>query len=147
MSLTQKGDVLFTHTPDGGEMSVIDGITEMTVAMESAAQLCLTGGNKDDYNTADTEKNQWMGNEDEEPQYRFRSRFNSLLYSGRPITSQLIRDMGEAAALDILDGFAGYLNTVTSQVTVTAKNHFTVESTIETVEGKFIDIQNEIFRQ
>lgn len=137
--LNQQGDMRFYCTTDGGELYFEGGLVESTV-IESAVYLCLMGGNMEDEMTIDTKKYQWMGNEDEEPQNQFRSRFQALIY-GRPITSELINTLGEAAALDILDGFNGYADKVECQVKANSKNNFTVTSKITAIDGKFFDVQ------
>lgn len=146
MNTLQRGDVLATFLPDGIEINVENGLTEMTMAMESAVGLCLSGGNKDDNSTPSTDHLQWMGNEDEEPENQFRSRFQSLL-NGRPLSSQLVKEMSEAAALDIVDGFPGYIKTATSKVAIDAQNKITVLSRVEAVDGKFYVLENEIYKQ
>lgn len=146
MNTLQRGDVLAFFVPDGIEINVENGITEMTTAMESATGLCLSGGNKDDNATPATENLQWMGNEDEEPENKFRSRFQALL-SGRPISSQLVKELSEAAALDIVDGFPGYIKTATCAVSIDAQNKVTVSSIMEAIDGKFYDVKNEIYKQ
>lgn len=146
MSLIQRGDALFFTTTDGGEINVTNGVTEMTQAYESAVTLCLGGGNIDDANTVETKKYEWMGNEDEIEEYKLRSRFNNILASGRAITSQFIRDLGEAAALDILECFSGVGATaVNSTVAITGKNKLEVYSQIEMRNGDFEEVKNEVF--
>lgn len=146
MSLVQRGDTLFYTTTDGGEIIVSDGLTDMTQAYESAITLCLGGGNIEDANTVETKKYEWMGNEDEIDEYRLRSRFNNIISSGRAITSQLIRDLGEAASLDIMDCFSGIgAQSATSQVAIAGKNKMTLSTRIEMANGDFVDVQNEVF--
>ncbi len=48
MAKEQKGDVLLFQTLDDGDISVVDGITEMTAGFETAAYLSLFGGNEAD---------------------------------------------------------------------------------------------------
>ena len=146
MSLVQQGDTLLFLTADGAEISVIDGVTEMTQMMESAALLCLMGGNRDDDATSAGKKYEWMGNEDEDEENQFRSRFQNKL-QGRAITSQLLKDLGEAAALDILNGFAGLIESVKSNVTIDEHRKLTVTSQIEMIGGKIVIVENEIQQQ
>ncbi len=149
MSMVQRGDVLFCTATDGGEIIVSNGTTEMTRAYESAISLCLGGGNVEDGNIVETEKFQWMGNEDEPEENKLRSRFNYIINSGRSVTSQLVRDLGEAAALDILDCFSGIgAESVESTVSITqaeGKNKYTVSSRIAMRGGDFLDVMNEVF--
>lgn len=148
MSLVQRGDILFYNTLDGGEIIVSNGVTEMTQAYEPAITICLGGGNVEDANTVETKKYEYMGNEDEPDENKLRSRFNSLINSGRPVTSQLIRDLGEAAALDILDCFASIgAKSVKSTVASDGKNKFTVYSKIEMSGGDYVETISEVFAQ
>lgn len=57
----QQGDVLLYQTVDGGEINVVNGITEMTAGLDVAAYLSLFGGNEDDDGSADNSR-QWWGN-------------------------------------------------------------------------------------
>lgn len=148
MSLIQRGDILAGMTGDGIDINVIEGITEMTSAYESCALLCLMAGNMDDSNTADTKKNEWLGNEDEPEENRLRSRFLNLATSGRPVSSGLINDLGEAAALDILDGFSSIgAVAVNSSASIDSANKITVTSKIEMKDGNFIYVKNEVYAQ
>jgi hypothetical protein len=144
-TLNQIGDVLFYQTLDGGEMNIENGLSEMTV-LESSVYLCLVGGNVEDDASPSGEKYQWSGNEDEPEEFRFRSRFLSLL-NGRPITSQLIRDIGEAAALDIIDGHPGYISAVECSVSIDGHRKITVVSNITLASGDLVRIITEIQRQ
>lgn len=145
MSFTQLGDVRAYITPDGIEINIENGYTEMGW-FESAINLCLVGGNMDDNATPATDKKQWMGNEDEDTAYRFRSRFLHLL-NGRPITSQLLRDLGEAAGLDIVDGFGDYLDSVTCDVSIDGLNKITVYSVLKMNDGESVSVENVFYKR
>ena len=134
MNTYQDGDVLFLMTPDGGEMNIQDGLTEMTALWDSFVLIALMGSNREDDGTAATNKKQYMGNEDEEPQYQNRSRFHSMIY-GKPITSETIKELGEAAALDINDALGGMSESVRASVSVLTNKRLSVNVFIRLVTG------------
>ena len=142
-SYNQNGDVLFYQTLDGGEVNFENGLAEMTTLLETSIYLCLVGGNAEDDGTPAGKKYEWSGNEDEQNENRFRSRFQSLL-NGNPITSQLIRDLGEAAALDILDGHPGLIDSVLSQVIIDDHRKITVKSYIILANSQEVEILTRI---
>lgn len=144
MSFTQNGDVLCYITPDGIEINIENGLTEMGW-WESAINLCLCGGSIGDNVTPDTKKYEWVGNEDEEPENSFRSRFISLFH-GRPITSQLAVDLAGAASLDLVDGFGAYVKDVVCSVSIDNSEKITLSCEILVVDGKTISTQNEFYK-
>lgn len=143
MSTLQRGDILFGTSGDGGEIEITDGLVEMTQAYETAIYLALAGGNIEDTATADTDKKQWMGNEDEPAEYRVRSRFISAA-TGRKFTSETIKELAELAALDILDALGSHIKSVACGAYATGKNTVLVKSQLVTKDGQQIRIQSEI---
>lgn len=143
MTFQQKGDALFYITPNGGEINISNGLTKMGW-WESHINLCLCGGNMADTATPDTDHLQWMGNEDEETAYKFRSRFLSML-NGRPITSQLVRELGEAAALDIVEGSGDKVQSVICDVSIDESGKITVQSNISMADGSVVSVENEFY--
>ena len=112
----QQGDVLIRQTPDGGEITIEDGITEMTQSFESCVYLALFGGNKDDDGTDDNPRT-WWGNRDEDnPSRQYRSRTQNLLESIPAVPANL-RRIEQAASLD-LEFFI--TEQIASEVTVAA---------------------------
>lgn len=144
MSFEQRGDVLCYITPDGIEVNFENGLIEMGW-IESHINMCLCGGNKDDNVTPDTEKYEWMGNEDEEPAYRFRSRFISMFH-GRPINSQLAYDLAGAAALDIADGSGDELDSVVCNVSIDSSTKITLKSNMRFKDGTTVSAENEFYK-
>lgn len=57
----QQGDVKLTQTPDGGEISIKNGIMQMSGGLETAVYLSLFGGNEDD-DGRDQNPHTWWGN-------------------------------------------------------------------------------------
>lgn len=143
MNTVQQGDVLFEMTPDGGEMNIEEGITEMSVLYDSFILTCLMGGNRHDDGTATTASKQYMGNEDEEPQNQLRSRFHALLY-GRPMTSSLAKELGEAAALDVSDGMGEDAKNIIATVSILSNKRMSVSVDIELTSGEIIRRRIEI---
>lgn len=146
MNTVQTGDILAIFSPDGIDMTVENGVTEMTALLSTAIGLCLTCGNKDDSVTPSTENLQYMGNEDEQPENKFRSRFLNML-NGRALSSQLVKDLSVAASLDIVDGLKGYVKTASCTVSIDANNKVTVSSKVEGIDGKFFYVESEIYKQ
>lgn len=95
----QQGDVYLFHTPDGGEIDVEQGVTEMRGSLETSAYLSLFGGNYDDPGEADTTRT-WWGNIGEPPANQYRSRFAYLLGSIPAIPANL-RRLEDAARRDL----------------------------------------------
>lgn len=95
----QQGDVYLFHTPDGGEIDVEQGVTEMRGSLETSAYLSLFGGNYDDAGEADTTRT-WWGNIGEAPANQYRSRFAYLLGSIPAIPANL-RRLEDAARRDL----------------------------------------------
>lgn len=144
MTFEQKGDVRCYVTPDGIEINVENGLAEMAW-FESAINLCLAGGNMEDAANPSTASKEWMGNEDEEPENRFRSRFMHML-NGRPMSSQLIRDLGEAASLDIIDGFGSYINSASCVANIDGLDKITLKSKLEMKDGKNVEFLSEFYK-
>lgn len=100
MSEQQEGDVLICQTPDGGEIFVRDGVTEMTPDFRSAAYLSLFGGNEQD-NGSDGNPNTWWGNIlESDPALKMISRTQYLLRN-IPATSGNLRRIEDAVRQDL----------------------------------------------
>ena len=100
MIMAQQGDVLLFQTTDGGEITVSDGIVEMSGGLETAAYLSLFGGNEDDDGRADNSAN-WWGNLDEiDPAQQYRSETQNLLQA-IPATTGNLRKIEDAAKRDL----------------------------------------------
>jgi hypothetical protein len=130
MNTVQQGDVLIYQSIDNGNMNIEDGITEMTQSVESMIYLALVGGNQEDNNTPATDHLQWMGNEDEEPQFQYRSKFQAWITSGKPITSGTLKEGRDAATDDITSAFGDMLKAVICNVQAKSQRHVSVYSDI-----------------
>jgi phage gp46-like protein len=95
-----QGDVLLFQRNDGGEIEVINGAVTLSGGLETAAYLCLFGGNEDDDGRIDNPLQYW-GNylENEEPK-KYRSETQHLLRSIAAIPFNL-RRIEEAAVRDL----------------------------------------------
>ena len=98
--MAQEGDVKLFQTLDDGNISVVNGVTEMTPGLEVAAYTALFGGNVDD-DGRDKNPNNWWGNLSEvdlTKQYRSETQF---LLESIPATSGNLQKMQEAAKRDL----------------------------------------------
>lgn len=98
--MAQQGDVSLFQTDDGGEITVENGLVEMSGGLEAAAYLSMFGGNEDD-NGQPRNAASWWGNLDEtDPSRQYRSETQYLLQSIPAITSNL-RRIEDAAGRDL----------------------------------------------
>lgn len=127
----QQGDVLLQQTNDNGEISVVNGVTEMTGSFDTMVYLCLFGGNEDDDGSADNPET-WWGNLDEvDPDLRYVSETQNLLKSLPAISSNLLK-IQAAAERDL----AVFINksiasSVTVAVSIPALNRVNIAVDIE----------------
>lgn len=98
--IIQQGDVQMFQTPDGGEITVTDGLVVMGGGLETMVFLSLFGGNQDDPGGTDVSKS-WWGNIVEPDRARqYRSETQNALIS-LPATSANLRRVEDAAARDL----------------------------------------------
>lgn len=89
--MSQQGDIKLFQTNDGGNITVENGIIEMSGGLETMAYLCMFGGNEDD-DGRDNNSFIWWGNIDEPDQARkYRSETQHLLQSIPATTGNLQR--------------------------------------------------------
>jgi hypothetical protein len=94
------GDVKLFQTVDDGEISIVDGITELTGGFDTALYLSLLGGNVDD-DGAEGNPRTWWGNlMESDPARKYVSRTQNIL-QGLPATSGNMRRVEEAARADL----------------------------------------------
>lgn len=102
-------DVLFSATPDGGEISITNNLIDMDAGLETAVYLSLFGGNSDDDATDETTNLQWWGNllpGDSQLPLRCRTQF---LIRDLPATTGNLARLRDAAIRDlawVVDSFA-----------------------------------------
>ena len=96
----QQGDVKLFQTDDDGNVSVVDGVMEMSGGLETAAYLSLFGGNDDD-DGRDGNPLEWWGNIGENIQARkYRSETQNLI-QGLPATTGNLQRIEDAAKRDL----------------------------------------------
>ena len=131
----QFGDVLLTHGPNQGTITVEDGITKMTGGWETAIYLSLFGGNiDDDGTTATLSKTYWQNHMENEPDRKLISKTQYLLRS-LPLTSSNIQVI-ETAVLDDLSWMGPSTSSIEASVRITGVNRIEITVTIETVGDK-----------
>ena len=89
--MTQQGDVSLRQTDDGGEITVVNGVVEMSGGLETAVYLSLFGGNEDDDGRADNPQTWWGNLAENEPERQYRSETQHLLQALPATTGTLIR--------------------------------------------------------
>lgn len=95
----QEGDVKLFQTNDDGEISVVNGVTEMSGGLETAAYLSMFGGNEQDDGL--NESATWWGNiGEQDPDFQYKSETQFLLKSIPATTGNLLR-IEEAARRDL----------------------------------------------
>lgn len=137
--MIQQGDVKLFQTNDDGEISVANGIVEMSGGLETAAYLSLFGGNEDDAGLTDAAKTWWANLDEIDPAFQFRSETQHLLES-IPATTGNLRRIEDAANKDL----AWFKEVgVASEVTVVASmpglNRVALTVNIDQNELEFIE--------
>jgi phage gp46-like protein len=96
-----EGDLLLSETPDGGEVSIENGVFVCDRSFNTAVYLSLFGGNKDDNGRVKNNKTWWgntlSGTAENE---KLVSRFQAVI-SGLPMTTKNIQEAEGAASLDL----------------------------------------------
>lgn len=98
--MTQQGDVKLFQTTDEGEITVENGLVEMSGGLETSAYLSLFGGNEDDDGLQDSSAT-WWGNLDEtETAREYRSETQNILRA-LPSTPSNLKRVKAAAERDL----------------------------------------------
>lgn len=95
----QEGDVKLFNTLDGGDVTVADGLINMSPGLDTAVYLSLFGGNQDD-NTNAGNPLTWWGNIGEVEARQYRSSTQYLLRS-LPLTTGNLIFIQEAVEQDL----------------------------------------------
>ena len=122
--MSQQGDVILYQTDDGGDITIENGLVEVSAGLETAAYLSLFGGNESGA--------EWWGNlTDEQPDYQYRSETGALLRS-IPATTGNMRRIEDAVKRDL----AWMSNDITAVVTMPGMNRIklTIEIGADVVE-------------
>jgi len=142
--MAQQGDVKLFQTVNDGEITVVNGVVEMSGGLETAAYLSLFGGNEDDDVRGSNPFN-WWGNLDEvDPVRQYRSETQHLLQAIPATTGNLLR-IEDAANRDL----AWFLDervasSVTVEATIPALNRIQITIDIEAngEESSFVFTEN-----
>lgn len=94
----QEGDVRLFQTTDDGDVSVVNGVTEMSGGLETATYLSLFGGNEQDDGLGD--KGWWGNLGEQDPAFQYKSETQFLLKS-IPATSANLLKINAAAIRDL----------------------------------------------
>lgn len=138
MTAQQQGDVSLFQTVDGGNISIVGGVTQMEGGLATMAYLLLFGGNEDDDGIADNQFT-WWGNIDEiDPAKQYRSETQNLLQA-LPATTGNLRRIEQAVTRD-LDPFLtqGIATSVTVVVSMPAVNRIKIDIAINAVGEELV---------
>lgn len=98
--MTQQGDIKLSQTDDDGEITVTDGIVEMSGGLETSAYLSLFGGNEDDTGSDGNSATWWANLDEVDPARHYRSETQNLLQA-IPATTGNLRRVEDAAGRDL----------------------------------------------
>lgn len=136
-------DVLLYDTPDGGEITVAEGRVELTDTLETAAYLCLFGGNERDSGSDGDKPLEWWGNKIEpDPAQHYRSEFQFLLAT-LPVVPANLRRFEDAATRDLqalVD--AGLATNVLTRCRITSPKRIELMANLE-VDGRAVSLRFE----
>jgi phage gp46-like protein len=129
--MSQQGDVLLVQTNDDGDITVTNGVVEMTGSFETASYLSLFGGNEDYNGVSDNNLTYWGDFLEVDPDFKYVSKTQNLLQALPAISANLLR-IEEAAKSD-LNWFLtkNVASTVTVVASIPALNRITITVTIE----------------
>ena len=133
--MSQQGDVKLFQTIDDGDISIVNGVTEMSIGLDTAAYLSLFGGNEEDDGSADNPFN-WWGNIDEtETANQYRSETQHILQAIPATSNNLIR-IQDSATRDLAWFLSsGIASSVEVEASIPALNRIKLDITI-TAEGE-----------
>lgn len=142
--MSQQGDVVLYQSNNHGEITVDNGIIEMSGGLETAAYLSLFGGNED-CSGRPTCPFSWWGNFDEIDKTKKYISETQFLLKGLPVTTSNLRRIEDAAIRD-LNWFLE--NKIASNVTVTVsmpainKIKITIDIVADGIESSFEFVEN-----
>lgn len=140
----QEGDVKLFQTDDDGNITVENGLVEMSGGLETAAYLSLFGGNEDDDGRADNPANWWANLDEVDPTRQYHSETQNLLQA-LPATTGNLRRIEDAAGRDLawfVD--SGVASSVTVSASIPGVNRIKLTIDIEAVgqESSFEFVEN-----
>ena len=140
----QEGDVKLFQTDDDGNITVENGLVEMSGGLETAAYLSLFGGNEDDDGRADNPANWWANLDEVDPTRQYHSETQNLLQA-LPATTGNLRRIEDAAGRDLawfVD--SGVASSVSVAASIPGINRIKLTIDIEAVgqESSFEFVEN-----
>lgn len=144
MTMNQNGDVKLFQTEDDGDMSVVNGLVEMSGGLETSAYLSLFGGNEKDDGRADNPHTWWGNIEETEKDREYHSETQFLL-KDLAVTTGNLRRVEDAARRDLAWFLAGdIVSSITVEASMPGLNRIQLDITIEAVgeETKFQFVEN-----
>jgi hypothetical protein len=127
-------DALLIQTPDGFNITVSEGLIEMTAGIQTAVLLSLVGGNEDDARDDSTEHLQYWANFGETVEDRKLRSETLYLLNRLPVTSGNVAALEDAMNRDLAWLLAsGIVSDLTTSGRISGPKR--VEFTVETPEG------------
>ena len=142
--MSQQGDILLFQTDDNGNITVVDGVVEMSGGLETAAYLSLFGGNEDDDGLNNNALTWWANIDEVDSARQYRSETQHLLQA-LPATTGNLRRIEDAANRDLAwfidKKIASSINVV---VTIPGLNRIKITIEIEALgeESSFEFVEN-----
>lgn len=133
-------DVLLSHEPDGGNLTLTNGLFTLDNGIATAVYLSLFGGNDDDSGEERDDPRQFWGNlVEDEPARRYRSRTQFLLQS-LPATTGNLRKVEGAVSDDLewlkTEGVATFTG---ARASLPARNEIKIDIWVE-IDGNVIPL-------
>lgn len=138
--MNTDGDVRLFQTVDDGDISVVDGITQLTGGFDTSFYLSIFGGNFEDDGAEDSQLTWWGNLMEVDPAFKYVSRTQNLL-RGLPATSGNLRRVEEAALRDLqwyLD--AGIADSVTAEASIPEYGRIRIAGVV-TVRGEAVPFE------
>lgn len=132
-------DVHLRQENDGGEITIENGLTEMSDGLETAVFLSLFGGNDDDGGLQGDEPRQWWANLDEtETEKQYRSQTQNLLRA-LPLNTANLQRIEDAVYSDLAWIVESVATNVEALATMPALNTVRLQIFVE-VDGKIVPL-------
>lgn len=126
-------DVLLRQTNDGGSITIVGGLCQMSEGLETAVYLSMFGGNEDDAGDADTTFQWWANIGEPDAARTYRGETQQLIASLPAIPANL-RRIEQAAARDLAWMLeAGVANAIAVSARIPALNRVAVDVEITTL--------------
>ena len=142
--MIQQGDIVLFQTNDDGEITVENGIVEMSGGLETAAYVSLFGGNEDDDGLDNNSFTWWANHHEIDPDRQYRSETQNLLQS-LPATTGNLRRLEDAANRDLAWFITKKVaSSISITVTIPALNRIKIIVDIEAqgLESSFEFVEN-----